>query len=61
MAPVSCSCTSNISSWKVEELEVLLEKHTDLLKSEKVLDNPEGATKKIGKEIVLSKLTDVAA
>jgi hypothetical protein len=45
----------------VEELEVLLEKHTDLLKSEKVLDNPEGATKKIGKEIVLSKLTDVAA
>ena len=49
------------SSRKGEELEGLLKKHTDLLKSQKVFDILEGATKKLGKEIVLSNLTDVAA
>ena len=49
------------SSRKGEELEVLLKKHTDLLKSQKVFDILEGTTKKLGKERVLSKLTDVAA
>ena len=47
-------------SRKGQEMEVLLTKHTDLLKSEKVFDISEGATKKFGKEIVLGTLTDIA-
>ena len=49
------------TSRKGEELEVLLSKHTGMSKSEKTFDISGAASKKFGKEIVLSKLTDFAA
>ena len=49
------------TSRKGEELEVLLSKHIGMSKSEKTFDISGAASKKFGKEIVLSKLTDFAA
>ena len=48
------------TSRKGEELEVLLTKDTYPMNSEKVFDISEGATKKVGKKIVLSDLEDIA-
>ena len=59
-SPVALSNCEAKSSQKGQELEILVTKYTEMLKSDNVFDPAESSDKKHGKVIVLRELMDLA-